>query len=102
MKGLAKEGHDLRKYNFGSKEFLGKGDVADAMKRYYEGTYSANLMKVVLYGNGTVEELAEMAKVFEQIPNKNYERYRMKEMPYGKESLSKIIKIVPVQDIKLM
>lgn len=60
-------------------------------------------MKLTVYSNEKPETLAEwIKKMFSEIPNRKYERFQMKEIPYDNKSLGKIFKIVPVKDKKCL
>lgn len=100
-KHLAKEGHPYRKFSTGDKSTLSNPNLCNMLLDFYNSNYSANLMKLVIYGKEKVDVLAQWAKdMFSAIPNRDYKREKMTECPYDEKAMKKLYKIVPVKDKK--
>ncbi|GAA6060548.1 hypothetical protein JCM10212_006912 [Sporobolomyces blumeae] len=83
-KATSDEGHPYRKFGTGSKESLGQPDVRDRLLRWYAENYSANLMKLVVLGNQTLDELTDVvAREYSDIPNANRRRPEFPSSPIG-------------------
>ena len=77
-KHLAKEGHPYGKFSTGDKGSLASPDLRKMLFDFYNKHYSANLMKLVVYGKESVDKLSEwVLQYFSGIPNKNYTSYVM-------------------------
>jgi insulysin len=77
-------------------------DMSKALKTFYNEHYSANLMKLVIVGNYTLEELEEIAiKKFVDIPNKFHRRPVCK-FPFQKTNLPLQISFLPTKQKHVM
>lgn len=82
-KHIVREGHPLKKFSTGNLESLSNPNLREMLHKFYNANYSANLMKLVVYSNKSPEELYQIVEEkFSEIPNKNYEKFQMKEIPY--------------------
>eukprot|EP00981_Chlorochromonas_danica_P009292 scaffold2602_cov177-Ochromonas_danica.AAC.13 len=71
------------------------------MLDFYEKHYSANLMRLVVYGATTLDQLEQwVVQKFSAVPNKNLTRFSTPTDPFHPEQLAKIVNIVPVKDAK--
>ena len=58
---------------------------------------------MVVYGKEDVQELSSLVKEkFLPISNQEYQKYRIKDLPYEQDKFNKIYKIVPVKDRKTL
>lgn len=66
--------HPMTKFTVGNKQTLADkpdSDLQQALENFYHRYYSANLFKVVLYSNQTIEQMATLAaKTLGAMPNK--------------------------------
>ena len=100
-KFLAKTGHPYNKFSTGDKHSLANPNLRELLHKFYQSTYSSNLMKLVVYGNKGLEEMAQLVEdKFSPVPNKGYSRFQMLDIPYGPDAFQKIYKITPVKDRK--
>ncbi|CAD5115557.1 DgyrCDS4521 [Dimorphilus gyrociliatus] len=106
-KSTAKPDHDFAKFSTGSKETLetiplSKGlKVRDELLKFHQKYYSSNIMGLCVVGKESLEELTEMVvPLFGDVKNKSVDIPEWKDHPYGPEQLKKLIKIVPVKDIR--
>lgn len=98
-KHLAKPGHPYSKFSTGNKESLGNPNLREMLFNFYNSKYSANLMKLVVYGQSDIETLAKsVEEKFSEVKNNKYEKFRMAEPPYYDNVYNKMIKLVPVKD----
>ena len=100
-KHISKKGHPFGKFSTGDKSTLSNPNLRKMLLDFYNKHYSANLMKLVVYGSEKPETMAEWIKnMFSAIPNKKYSKYQMREHPYDDGAFNKMFKIVPVKDKK--
>jgi insulysin len=98
-KYLAKPGHPYNKFSTGDRSSLNNPNLREMLFNFYNSHYSANLMKLVIYGQSDVDALAkEVETRFEQVINKKYSRFHLKEHPYDQKTIGKLLKYVPVKD----
>src|SRR5690606_32108281 len=63
---------------------------------FYERHYSANMMRLVVFGAQSLDELeALVAPVFEQVPNKDFEPDPIEAPLFPEQSLPMLVKIQP-------
>eukprot|EP01100_Stratorugosa_tubuloviscum_P005628 TRINITY_DN250_c0_g1_i1.p1 TRINITY_DN250_c0_g1~~TRINITY_DN250_c0_g1_i1.p1 ORF type:complete len:1068 (-),score=379.42 TRINITY_DN250_c0_g1_i1:64-2979(-) len=107
LKSLANKKHPHYKFGTGDVNTLKnspteKGiDVRSALLKFHATYYFASQMKLVIYGAEPIEQLQDWTiEMFSGIPKeaKLVAPELTKELPYPKESLSKIIKVVPVKE----
>lgn len=56
-------------------------------------------MKLAIYGREDIKNLEKWAhEIFEKIENKNIERPKYREIPFDKDNLCHLVKIVPTKD----
>lgn len=102
-KHLSKEGHPYKKFSTGDRNSLSHPNLREMLHNFYNSNYSSNLMKLVVYGNKQPEEMAQLVEhTFSDVPNKNYKRFQMLDIPYGPEAFGKIYQITPIQDKKML
>ena len=102
-KHIAKPGHPFSKFSTGDKYSLSNPNLRELLHNFYQKNYSSNLMKLVVYGDKDPDEMSRLVEQkFSDVPNKNYERFKMLDIPYAPESFGKIYKIAPIKDKKVL
>ena len=107
FKSLALPEHPFNSFSTGNlktlktvPESIGQ-NIRDIMINFYNIHYSANRMKIVLYGKEPLDTLQTWAhSKFSKIINKNVTPYHVPSNAYGKEQVCKWLNIVPVKDNK--
>ena len=104
FKSMARADHPLNSFSTGNKETLGnvpesKGmNIRDMMMDFYKKHYSANLMRVTIYGGESLDKLQEWAiEKFSDIPNKNMTRQVYAADPFGAMEVKRMVELVPVK-----
>jgi insulysin len=70
---------------------------------FYNSHYSANLMKLVVYGQEDIENLVKsVEEKFRDVKNNKFAKFAIKEHPFGEDAIGKIIKLVPVKDRRVL
>jgi insulysin len=104
-KSLCRKDHPYSKFGSGNLKTLKDLpnelglDLRTMLLDFHKQYYSANIMKLVLLGKESLDELEELAiKYFSAIENKNIQVPQFPGKPYGPDELSKRLKIVPIRD----
>lgn len=104
FKNLVKEDHPLNSFSTGNLKTLSqipeeKGfKIRDMMIEFYEKYYSANLMRVAIYGSYSLDELEKWAiEKFSLVPNKNLSKNTFSSDLFSVERLGSLVEIVPVK-----
>lgn len=107
LKTMAKEDHPFSFYSTGNKETLLEGpqknglNIRDMMIDFYNAHYSANIMKLAIYGNKSLDVLeAWVTEKFSAIHNKNVVPVSISRDVFKSESLCTQVQFVPVKDEK--
>ena len=107
IKSLAKSEHPFSKFSTGNLDTLGTSpknegvDVRKLLIDFHAKYYSANIMRVAVYGSESLDTLQKwVEEKFSLIPDKSLEINRFSSEPYGADELGKIVEIVPVKDVK--
>ncbi len=67
--------------------------------KFYEGHYSSNLMKLVIYCQEDVQTAAKwVQEKFSEVKLNNFERFEVNGHPFDDKTLGKLIKLIPVKD----
>ncbi|KAF1319109.1 Insulin-degrading enzyme, partial [Globisporangium splendens] len=79
-------------------------DVRQALLDYHEEYYSANMMKLVVYGKEDVDVLSRwVQELFSDIRNTGRAKPSFAgELPFNKEHLARRLDVVPVKDLKIV
>lgn len=104
-KSLARKDHPFSKFGSGNlltlkeePEKLGL-DIRKLLLEFHAKFYSANIMKLVILGKESIEELEQIVvKYFSKVPNYDILKPSFPGKPYGSEQLAKRVNIVPVQE----
>eukprot|EP00897_Mesotaenium_endlicherianum_P007056 jgi/Mesen1/6379/ME000329S05544 len=104
-KSLTSVEHPYHKYGTGNLETLsvvsaGKGvDTRDALLQLYHSMYSANLMRLVVYGRNSLDELQSMVEGrFSAIVDKGVAPPRFPGHPCAQQHRQVVVKAVPVAE----
>lgn len=104
-KSLCKKEHPFSKFGSGNLVTLKEGpekdgvDIRKLLLDFHERYYSANVMKMVMLGKESLEELEDLAnKYLADVPNQDIKVPVFPGEPFGKEQLSTKLSVVPVKD----
>lgn len=106
-RSLSNPKHPISKFSTGNLETLEENpnsqniNVRDRLIQFYKEHYSANLMKVVVIGRESLDQLQEwVTEKFSAVPNTNKSKPFYDASPYAPENINVLIKAKPVKDIK--
>ena len=98
---LAHKDSTYHKFMCGNKETLQKEGIREILMEFHKKWYSANIMCVTLNSKSSLEDMTKW--VTEKLsPVKNFD-VKLPNLvdpePYSPETLSKLVKLVPIKDI---
>jgi protease III len=100
------QNHPASQFSGGNLETLSdkvSSKLQDALIRFHDNYYSANIMVGVVYSNQSINKLAKLAEsTFGKIPNKNINVPKIDKPAITSDNLSKKIVMVPAQPKKLL
>lgn len=98
--GVAVPGSTMDRFNCGNLKSLKKDGIRDALLTYLKDWYSANIMKVCLIGNHSLDQLEAWARTyFSPIVNKSLILPPLDPTPsFTHDCLAKLLRWVPVKD----
>lgn len=106
-KTLSNPNHPLSHFSTGNLQTLrddpeARGlDIRSVLIDFYQKHYSANLMRLVVYGRESLDELQRMVvEKFAAIPNNNFSLQEWPEMPLGAEHFGKLIRAKTIKDTR--
>jgi len=106
-KTLCREGHPLRKFGTGNLDTLknipmSKGiNTREELLKFYNKYYSSNIMKLVIYGKESLDDLCNMAvKMFSDIKNIHVVPTVFPNETMTKNELNKEMYYKPVKDLR--
>nr|PNR46368.1 hypothetical protein PHYPA_013487 [Physcomitrium patens] len=104
-KMVSSKDHPFHKFGTGNLETLDIGpksrgiDTRDELVKFYKTHYSANLMRLVVYGRDSVDELANLVhNKFNLIKNTGKKAEKFSGQPCLPEHMQIIVKAVPVRE----
>ncbi|KRZ79257.1 Insulin-degrading enzyme [Trichinella papuae] len=104
---LSNPKHDYNKFGTGTRktlldDVLSRGeDPREALLKFYQNHYSANLMALCIMGKESLDELqAAYVPTFANIENKKLEKIVWKEHPFTAKELGFRVDVVPVKDLR--
>jgi insulysin len=104
LKSMAKSSHPFSNFSTGNLQTLketteAKGlNIRDLLLSFYADYYSANLMKVCVYGKEDLDTLQSyVVRMFSKVPNKNLNRPAVPSDPFGADELGKIVRMIPIR-----
>ena len=108
LKSLSKEEHPFNAFSTGNVDTLGgvkREDGKDAREsciEFHEQFYSANIMKVCVYGKQSLDEMQTWAEeAFRGVTDQNLPAVQpIPPNPFSSKELSKYVEVVPVKDKK--
>jgi len=102
---VSSEDHPFHKFGTGNLQTLDIGpkargvDTRDELVKFYKANYSSNLMRLVVYGRETADELQKLVMdKFSSIVNTGREAEKFSGQPCLPEHLQIIVKAVPVRE----
>lgn len=104
LKSMAKSSHPFSSFSTGNLKTLKDNteenglNIRDLLLEFYDKYYSANLMKLCVYGKEDLDTLQSwVVEKFSKVPNKNLPRPSVPSDPYGPEELSKLVQMIPIR-----
>ncbi|KAN0039422.1 hypothetical protein ACTA71_001616 [Dictyostelium dimigraforme] len=95
------EGHPMSMFFTGDSSTLKRDDIREKVVEFYQRYYSANLMKVCIFGRESLDQLEEYAnKYFLPIENKNVQVPKLPPLTITSKSI--MIEAEPTQDMDLL
>ena len=86
FRSSAKPGHPYSTFGTGNLKTLHHPSIRDDLIKFYRENYSANIMKLCLYGRDEIDVLESLAyEFFEPVKNLDIEPFTYNENPFGKE-----------------
>jgi insulysin len=96
--------HPLNSFSTGNLETLSTAPLArgvntrDVVIDFYKEHYSANLMKLVIYGKESLDQLeGYVTSKFSAVPDKGLTRQVFESDPWRQEQLAKYMEAVPIR-----
>ena len=106
-KALCRSDHPFHKFGSGNQETLGEGpkkagiDLRAELLGFHERYYSANVMKLVVLGKESIDELEKLVETyFTPIVNKDIAIPVFPGQPFGTDQLAKRVSVVPVKEMR--
>ena len=106
VKFASNQDHPFSQFGTGSIESLKNSDqdynaLRKSLITFFEQHYSANLMKLVIYGKDPVDKLEKLAKTyFSPVENRQLEKKSFSDIPLIADSLPRKISIKPVKEMR--
>lgn len=98
--------HPSTKFAVGNSQTLSdkpESKLQDELEKFYQENYSANLFKVVLYSNQSIEQMAKLAvNTLGKMENKNLSVPKINEPLYREEDKSVIVQYKPIKPNKML
>jgi len=77
--------------------------MSEEMRKYFDQFYSANIMRLVLYGPQTLDQLENLVgATFSDIPNKNVHIPETPKDVFDYDKLPRWIEVVPELDLNML
>lgn len=100
-RNLSSSEHPYSHFGTGSAETLNKPGIRNIIVDFYNKHYSANIMKAVIYGKESLDQLAEWAvEKFSNIPNHRYNVSEWSADPWT--HMKKMIKVKAVKEMQTL
>ena len=99
IRSSAKPTHPMNTFSTGNLETLKVDNIRDELLRFYDKYYSANIMKLVVYGAEPLETLEKwVGEMFSDVKNNDVVVPTWNELPFDAENMGQFWKIVPSKD----
>ena len=103
LKSKANPQHPYSKFATGNRTTLDKPNIRNLLNSFYLQHYSANLMKLVLLGEESLDELEAIArKLFTAIPNRNIEIKPIQHPLFTARELKQFVNIKPKRKVRTL
>lgn len=106
LQEVMNQNHSFSQFSVGSLETLADrpdASVREDLLRFYAKHYSANAMRLVVFGAHTLDELEAMAiPMFNQVPNKSFEYEPMDAPIFEPGSLPMVVQVKPLATARKM
>ncbi|AET38766.1 metalloendopeptidase Ecym_3273 [Eremothecium cymbalariae DBVPG len=106
-RSLTNPGHPFHKFSTGNYQTLYKEpksrgiEIREELLKFYDKTYSANLMRLVILGMEDLDTLSAWAyELFKDVPDKGIDVHEYNAKVFTPTYLTKIIKAKPIKDLK--
>lgn len=98
LRSLHKDGHPEQKFATGDKNTLAQ-TTRDQLIEFYGKYYSANLMKLAVMSDKSLDELETIIrKTFADVPNKNLSPIKYDSEVFAASDLPRIVTFIPIKD----
>jgi len=99
FRSTSKKGHPFNKFGTGNKETLSHPTIREDLLAFYKKYYSANIMKLCVYGKEDLDTLEKWTReMFSDVKNHDTVLPKIEEIPFDKEHLGTLWKVVPIED----
>jgi insulysin len=108
-KTLSNPNHPYSHFGTGSSVTLGENtaarglDIRSILIEFYEKHYSSNLMKLVVYGKESLDELQRMVvPKFVKVVNRNFALQEWNDLPLDERHFGKLIRMRTIKDMQTL
>lgn len=106
---LSRESHPYSNFGTGNLVTLrdepqARGEnIRDILLEFYDRHYSANLMRLVVYGRESLEQLERMVVAkFTPVPNRNRQSAQWDGMPLAADNFGKLVRARTIKDLRTL
>tara|TARA_R110002049_G_scaffold25549_9_gene89570 strand:- start:5037 stop:7901 length:2865 start_codon:yes stop_codon:yes gene_type:complete len=96
--------HPYSQFSVGSLDTLADREgssIRDELIRFYDDYYSANIMRLAVLGNESLDELeALVTPMFSAVPNKEFSHTEIEEPLFAEGVLPRLVKVQPLATLK--
>ena len=86
------------RFSTGDLTTLKKNGIRDELLEFYQKFYSANMMKLVLYGKENIDEIEKLAyEYFSPIVNKGIQQLKYTELPFNSQNLARFYTVKSIR-----
>lgn len=100
LQEVANQEHPYSQFTVGSLETLADrpdAQIRDELIQFYDKYYSANVMRLVVMGSQSLDELEALTRpLFSQVPNHSYERADIEAPLFSPEQLPMMVRVQPL------
>mgnify|MGYP005846471437 CR=1 FL=1 len=106
---ISNEDHPYSKFSTGNLETLKKSNIRDELIKFYKKYYSANLMKLSVISNKSLDEIESIVtNIFSKVENKNVNKIKYNNKPFNLSNVResskcfKLVKMVPIAEEQML